>query len=710
MVLFSLFPIYTSLERAETHKAIYTIQNHSQNALHEFESENERLFFTALNLYMDRNLKDLYYSSVSSNENIAFYNMTLLQEQAKLYFQNIDNIVNFVLYLPKLNYVITPDYLFQDRQDFYNFEQYNMSPNSDWLQSALSPESSLVAKQGTFTNFVTETSHPVINLFFTFPIAGHSNIPLLIMVSLDAQAIAETFLPENLSGQVQCIVTQTNGEYLVSTNLIAPDSQELADNYHAIHIEGKSNLESTVYIHNNFYHKIQVDSLKLILRSMGIALFLGVCASLYFAWSRSRPLENVLNIIRRSGSSKEPRLNLEDIENSVVDMVSEIRICKDTIKNLDYKVSHNLLERLFFGEFSSVKMRDAFIQYFGVFPSSCICAVFAGADRKLNGMDLKEVLTNSLSAEEVPYYLIHSHEDKVYLLLQENDTVSEQLEHILKGFREHYQAVVKAGISNPFTSLEAVNKAAFRAEARLKAGFHIQGVYIFLHTYSSPASHNSLNIQLLDALQRALLSGNQHAGDKIIHEIFENLQSQKPDAVELRQIFFSLRSVYSAVINQFSLESERKGGVVQDSIYLPNDLEEYSQDSIITTYLALNSSIYEYYTLQLERNKKKKSASILSYIEENFRDPNLCASMIASHYNLSEKYIYQLVKDACGETLNDKIAALRIQEAIRYLENTNQTVSDIALSCGFISSNSMYKSFMRVKGVAPSTYRKTKGM
>lgn len=709
LVLVSLFPIYNSLEKAETLKSVQIISSHSQNAMKELEAAEERLFFTARNLYMDSGFKKLYYSSISSDKASVFYNMIQLQEKMKLYFQNIGNIRNIVLYLPKLNYVLTPEYLFRTRKEFYDYRQYPQE-ESDWLEALCMPESNLTSRHGSFTDLASGKTCSVINLFFTFPMAGDSNIPLLIMLSLDSQAIAGRFLPSEIAGQAQCVITGPDGQFLACSDLITEDPGILEIEYQVISVTGESGKENRIYLSNKFYQDIQKESLSLIFRSIGTALLAGICVSLYFAYSRSRPLENVLNIIRKSRPDHPPSLNLEDIESSVDSMVSEIRMCRDTIKSLDSTVSHNLLERVFFGEFSSEKMKDAFVQYFGPLPSSCVCVVFSGADGAPDGPSLKNRILSSLSGMEIPHYLVHIRENKVYLVLQEEAAAQEQLNLLLKNLREQIKHVVKAGLSNPFTTLEAIRKAAFRAEARLTAGFHIQGVYLFLHTHSSPASANALSIQLLDALQRALLSGSRHGADKIILELFQNLQSGRPDAVELRQIFFSLRAVYSAVINQFSLESEKKGGLVQDTVHLPNDLDEYSQSSLTNTFLKLNSAIYDYYERQLERNKKKKSASILAYVEENFRNPNLCASMIADHYHLSEKYIYQLVKDACGETLNDRIAFLRIQEGIRLLENTDMTVNAIALSCGFISSNSMYKAFMRVQGAAPSTYRKAKGI
>ena len=58
-----------------------------------------------------------------------------------------------------------------------------------------------------------------------------------------------------------------------------------------------------------------------------------------------------------------------------------------------------------------------------------------------------------------------------------------------------------------------------------------------------------------------------------------------------------------------------------------------------------------------------------------------------------------------AETLNDRILRLRIDEGIRLLTTTDLTITTIAKKTGFSSSNTMYKAFMRVKGISPSSYR-----
>ena len=394
-VLISLFPIYRSLSRAEVDKAQERILGQGQSAMRELETIRDNLLNTSRNLYMDQELKNLYYSSVSGTDSETFYNMFQLQKRLQLYFQNIRDVADVLMYFPRLNYVLTPDYIYRDKELFYQAGAYALaSPEEeDWLDLYCSPEYAMTAKPGYFADTDSAQPLPVVNLFFTFPMPGDPNIPLLIIVSLDSSSVGDTFLLPELEGQAYCQVLEDGNPIASSASAGSGDR----DGFFSVSLTGTYGMEARIYIDQDFYRSIRSDSLKLIFRSIGLALLIGAAASLYFSWNRSRPLENVLDILRRSESSEHDIAGLGGIEDSVVRMASEIRMCRDTIKDLDSMVSSDLLERLFFGDFSAEKIQRAFIQYFGPPPSPFVCAVFTWAESGCDASSLKEAVCQSLS-------------------------------------------------------------------------------------------------------------------------------------------------------------------------------------------------------------------------------------------------------------------------------------------------------------------------
>ena len=396
------------------------------------------------------------------------------------------------------------------------------------------------------------------------------------------------------------------------------------------------------------------------------------------------------------------------ISNELLDELRQIAIhYARTIESLDTMVADSLKEKLFISGLSTEQEIHSFQQYFGDFSFSMNALVFSIPEKTTfsKEISLKELLYEQLLQLSQKTIILYQAENYIYCLMESVSGLSDLLSNCLKHIRELHNQSVKVGISNPFQDISYTQHASTQAKRRLSAGYRIDGVYVFTHTYSSRAVRSLISIQDLDNLQRALLSGNGQNADRILETIHQTISHSEQNSVELRQMFFSLRSVYATVCNQFSLEAERNGETRYHAPILPNDLDEYDLDSVYEVFRSLNIELQQQYEIVMARTARSLGTDILAYIDQNYTDPNLCAGVIADVFHISEKYVFQLLKSCCNETLNDRILRLRIDEGIRLLTTTDLTITTIAKKTGFSSSNTMYKAFMRVKGISPSSYR-----
>lgn len=709
LVLLSLFPIYRALNRAVHENLSQSILNHAQNAAHELEATEDLLLHTARNVYNDPLLSSLYYDSTSSDKDQLFYNMCQLQERMKLYFSNISGIADVIVYTPKFDYVMTQQYIFRTRSQFYKSIQFS-SDRGDWLEGLLHSAASKSVAADVIANHLKQTApYPVVNYSFSFPMIGDYHIPLLIVVCLDARTLSEQFLYPDISNQERVIITDSHGAFLADS---MPESTvfsaaPLNDRFYHLQFAGSGGKEYSLEINPAYFQEQQLENLQLIMQNIGLALILGACVSLYFAWRHSRPIERIFDIVRRANASNSNIVRFTQLEDGVLNMASEISQCKNSIRDLDAIVRHSLLERLFFGDFRLQKLQTALIQYYGPMPSECFVMVF-GYENPEDGELPEAFILDGYGALKKKPYITHIHDKKLYLVIQAWENIYEATESVLKEFRENRSSILKAGISNKISGLTAIKDGSRQAARRFNSGLHLHGIYLLAHTHSSKAQSNPLTLDSLNLLSKALLAWNRQTSDQALQEIFTQLESQKSDALEYRQIFFSLRSVYSIIIEQFVQNIEKTGITTGEDLFLPSDLDEYNLPTIQTIFTALNSAMDKYYQQYTEKKSQIRGLDIVNYVDENFRNPNLCANSIAEHFNISEKYVFLLIKKACGETLNDKISYLRVQEGIRLLKQTDMSIAQIAAAVGFTSSNSMYKVFMRVNGVSPSSYRKAK--
>lgn len=80
---------------------------------------------------------------------------------------------------------------------------------------------------------------------------------------------------------------------------------------------------------------------------------------------------------------------------------------------------------------------------------------------------------------------------------------------------------------------------------------------------------------------------------------------------------------------------------------------------------------------------------------------------IAEDLFMSKYYICRIFKEYTGFTITEYINILRIKKATQLLENSNQSISDVATELGFESASYFERTFKKIMNVTPLKYRKT---
>ena len=99
-----------------------------------------------------------------------------------------------------------------------------------------------------------------------------------------------------------------------------------------------------------------------------------------------------------------------------------------------------------------------------------------------------------------------------------------------------------------------------------------------------------------------------------------------------------------------------------------------------------------------------KVAEALNHFEINMADP-ITPAMLARRAGLPPHGFARLMKRFFGLTPSQFIAKARITVASRLLRETDDSVADIALSCGFYDHSAFTRAFRKVTGRTPSQLR-----
>ena len=88
-----------------------------------------------------------------------------------------------------------------------------------------------------------------------------------------------------------------------------------------------------------------------------------------------------------------------------------------------------------------------------------------------------------------------------------------------------------------------------------------------------------------------------------------------------------------------------------------------------------------------------------------YLDASLSLPKLAKHIHTSPNYISQTLNETLGMSFFDYVNKYRVSAAQQLLENTEETVLNIAMAVGFNSKSSFYTAFKKHTQLTPSQFK-----
>ena len=104
------------------------------------------------------------------------------------------------------------------------------------------------------------------------------------------------------------------------------------------------------------------------------------------------------------------------------------------------------------------------------------------------------------------------------------------------------------------------------------------------------------------------------------------------------------------------------------------------------------------------RNTVEKE--MVSYIQQNYMGKILLREF-GEQFHLSEKYISRYFKEHFHITLSQYVTYLRLEHAEQMLQETDISVTEVAMQSGYQNISYFIRSFKKTYGVSPLKYRKS---
>lgn len=127
-----------------------------------------------------------------------------------------------------------------------------------------------------------------------------------------------------------------------------------------------------------------------------------------------------------------------------------------------------------------------------------------------------------------------------------------------------------------------------------------------------------------------------------------------------------------------------------------------------TNRLASLSILYDIlYRLANEEHPQNRLLSpVIKYLNNRFCDEDISNTKLAEIANISEVYLRRLFLEVYSTTPRQYVISMRIERAKQLLIDTNDSINDVALRCGFSSIYHFSRAFKDKLRMTPGEFRK----
>lgn len=111
------------------------------------------------------------------------------------------------------------------------------------------------------------------------------------------------------------------------------------------------------------------------------------------------------------------------------------------------------------------------------------------------------------------------------------------------------------------------------------------------------------------------------------------------------------------------------------------------------------------FTAELNPFNQERMATLLKFINDRIDQP-IRLSEVARMANLSEGAFSRFFQRHTARTFPAFVNELRVGRACRLLAETEQSITDISMTCGFANLSNFNRQFLRLKRATPSEFRR----
>ena len=185
---------------------------------------------------------------------------------------------------------------------------------------------------------------------------------------------------------------------------------------------------------------------------------------------------------------------------------------------------------------------------------------------------------------------------------------------------------------------------------------------------------------------------------------FEILQDNNPLSAFFNQVLYNQRKTY---LHFSAHPSSRLLRIFQNLFEECYMQESYSNENFLNYVRILFVEILrasDSYDKNTAVSAEVNMPAILGYIRKYQK--NVTLEKLATEFHYNKVYLGKLIKSKTGINYNEILNEFRIHKGEEMLLHTELSVSEIAKECGYHSLDHFTRTFRKIKGISPLSFRK----
>jgi len=438
-----------------------------------------------------------------------------------------------------------------------------------------------------------------------------------------------------------------------------------------------------------YFRQLAAPTRNFTIGMLALTLLVGLVLSIGFSSAGTRPLRKLLSSYDEEDHSNDSRNEIYRL----AELLASSRRTKETVSQV---LSINVLTRVLSGGVLTQSEEETLMEAYPILASSCRIAIVHTTD---SAEDFGQTAITELLQEHLPENFACSTVNRLEtgVLFPDDDDALHELAQILSGVNHQLQLdgiSVQCGVSASFTGCHsayaAVRQAQFSIPIRESS---------LIEVYSDRESTGNDRPGVFswlthERLYQAVMKNDRADTVDFIRALAEDRYYSAADA---KEVFYSVRFVVRSTAGELHLPLPEADTLEYQEELRPKDNFRLLEELACTLFDRLHA--------RRETNDANALDSILAYITENFRNPELSAQAVATHFSLPVKTVYTALREVTELNFNDYVTALRMKEAARLLCTTAGSVDEIGAQCGYPAQSTFYRVFKKYFGESPNRYR-----